>query len=428
MKTFILFWNPAISNCKAEDIQMMIDHEDHYGANWAVSEHEQAHIGNRFFMVRCGEGNTGIFESGYFSSEPYIDDDWSGKGRVVHYIDLTFDVVIDTESCPILTTEILLKEMPEFDWTGGHSGRVLPPKYENKLEGLWKKFLNEHESMFHRHAIKEDTPYSHNDDDDLYDHIYEDLYDDVDDEDDERNDGDGYDEEYGDEGYGNQGYGDQGCGDEEEEEGSEKITQIVSLQDNGEIIIEIRDRWEYVTSVRGRTWKEVSKKVDKALITKHIICIRNHYELENCSMPCSLIPQYIKALDIASWKHRVQKGKSGRPYFEHVARVANSCKTPQAIIVALLHDVVNETDTTLETLEKYGLSEFIVEAVSCLTHQDGESFDDYLERAAKNPISLEVLIADIEDQTNLMRWNEVDDADFEHLNTLHRYLKVNRMK
>ena len=75
--------------------------------------------------------------------------------------------MIDTESCPILTTDILQREMPDFDWTGGHSGRVLPSKYEETIESLWKNFLDEHESIFHRHAIRQ----LDNEDDDWEDDV-----------------------------------------------------------------------------------------------------------------------------------------------------------------------------------------------------------------------------------------------------------------
>ena len=62
MKTFILFWNPAISSYTPDDFQKEMEklsrHDFHF--NWSVWEHEKASLGDRFFMVRCGDGNTGI--------------------------------------------------------------------------------------------------------------------------------------------------------------------------------------------------------------------------------------------------------------------------------------------------------------------------------------------------------------------------------
>ena len=72
MKTFILFWNPEISSYTIERLREDLEVEQHV-SNWSVWEHKKAHKGDRFFMVRCGEGKTGICMSGFFSSEPYQD-------------------------------------------------------------------------------------------------------------------------------------------------------------------------------------------------------------------------------------------------------------------------------------------------------------------------------------------------------------------
>lgn len=80
MNTIILFWNPAISSYKLEHFQAEMEIIEFADMNWSVWEHEKAHTGDRFFMVRCGEGKTGICMSGYFISEPYRGEDWSGRG------------------------------------------------------------------------------------------------------------------------------------------------------------------------------------------------------------------------------------------------------------------------------------------------------------------------------------------------------------
>lgn len=156
MNTIILFWNPAISSYKLTDFQReLIGGEDAW-MNWSVWEHEKAHEGDRLFMVRCGEGNTGICMSGYFTSDPYQDEDWSGRGRVTFYMDLEPDVMIDSESLPILTTAALDKAIPEFDWFGGHSGRLLDPKLAEKLERLWSDFLKEQGDKLKPHVLRLD--------------------------------------------------------------------------------------------------------------------------------------------------------------------------------------------------------------------------------------------------------------------------------
>lgn len=155
-KTFILFWNPAISSFKMSDYQGLLDSRWEE-LNWSVWDYRQAQEDDRFFMVRCGEGNTGICMSGTFSSKPYYGEDWSGKGRDVHYMDLERDVVIHPDYCPILTTAELQTAIPDFDWTGGHSGRLLDEESAKKLERLWSEFLKKNEEMFLVRAARYDS-------------------------------------------------------------------------------------------------------------------------------------------------------------------------------------------------------------------------------------------------------------------------------
>ena len=159
MKTFILFWNPRVSSYKFEDLQRELEEMSEYynNMNWSVWEHDKAHAGDRFFMVRCGDGKTGICMSGYFSSEPYKDEDWSGRGRVTYYMDLEPDVMIHPEFLPILTTNELMNEIPTFDWTGGHSGRLLDDAFAEKLESLWKTFVEKNEEKFKIHAFRQEV-------------------------------------------------------------------------------------------------------------------------------------------------------------------------------------------------------------------------------------------------------------------------------
>ena len=109
MKTYILFWNPAVSSYKLENFQNEIEDTGYYGdMTWSIWEHKNASAGDRFFLVRCGDGNTGICMSGYFSSDPYQDEDWSGKERDTYYVNLEPDIMINPEYLPILTTAELV--------------------------------------------------------------------------------------------------------------------------------------------------------------------------------------------------------------------------------------------------------------------------------------------------------------------------------
>ena len=147
MNTFILYWNPQISNFKDEErtdfVRQLRDGAD-YEFNWAIWDWKLAKEGDRFFRVRCGMHNPaddGIIDSGYFLCEPYEDDDWSGRGRRVHYAEMEFDVVLDYNLCPILSSEKLDLRIPNFDWHGGHSGRVLDEFSADMLEKLWNQHV-----------------------------------------------------------------------------------------------------------------------------------------------------------------------------------------------------------------------------------------------------------------------------------------------
>lgn len=148
MKTYILFWNPAISSYKLDDFQKEMEDLGNADMNWSVWEYEKACAGDRFFMVRCGSGKTGICMSGYFSSNPYKGEDWSGRGRITYYMNLEPDYMINPDYLPILSTLDLVRDIPGFDWNGGHSGRLLDAKLAAKLEAIWKKFTDDHAEMF----------------------------------------------------------------------------------------------------------------------------------------------------------------------------------------------------------------------------------------------------------------------------------------
>lgn len=124
---------------------------------------------------------------------------------------------------------------------------------------------------------------------------------------------------------------------------------------------------------------------------------------------------YDLALLIAIRAHEGQKDKSEREYVMHPIRVAERCKNPRAKIVALLHDTIEDTDVTAEYLRSEGFPEEIIGAVLSVTKQEGESYEDFVCRAAENPIGKEVKIADLEDNMDIRRLKEITDEDVARL-------------
>ena len=145
--TFILMWNPAISSMTLENHNYGVEYLLTAYFNWSVWEYEKAKCGDRFFMVRVGDGNTGVVMSGVFDSHPYEAADWSGKGRRTFYMDMIPNLILNPETAPMITTKELQEAIPSFDWSGGHSGRLLTEEEARKMETLWQQFIEEHKDQ-----------------------------------------------------------------------------------------------------------------------------------------------------------------------------------------------------------------------------------------------------------------------------------------
>ena len=130
---------------------------------------------------------------------------------------------------------------------------------------------------------------------------------------------------------------------------------------------------------------------------------------------------YDKALQIAMRAHAGQKDKAGHDYIMHPIRVSERCGDLRAKIVALLHDTIEDTDVTADYLRKEGFTEEIVEAVLAVTRREGESYDEYVRRAAQNELGKMVKRADLEDNMDIRRLPELTDKDVERL---RKYLRA----
>lgn len=111
-----------------------------------------------------------------------------------------------------------------------------------------------------------------------------------------------------------------------------------------------------------------------------------------------------KVLKFMYKKHQNQVDKQGIPYVFHPFIVANSMETEDETIVALLHDVLEDTNTTVKELYELGLSQEIVSALLTMTHQEGEDYFDYIERISKNKLATKVKIADLHHNMDITRF------------------------
>lgn len=118
-----------------------------------------------------------------------------------------------------------------------------------------------------------------------------------------------------------------------------------------------------------------------------------------------------RAIVIATEAHAGVKDKGGSPYILHPLRVMALMDSDEARLVALLHDVVEDSPWTLDALREEGFSETVVLAVDAVTRRPGESYDEFVNRAGNNVIGRKVKIADLLDNCDLSRISSPTDRD-----------------
>jgi hypothetical protein len=128
-----------------------------------------------------------------------------------------------------------------------------------------------------------------------------------------------------------------------------------------------------------------------------------------------------KAALICVTNHAGQTDKAGQAYFQHPMRVAMRCATTEQKIVALLHDTIEDTSVTPEYLLEQGFPKDIVDGILSVTKREGESYDDFVKRAAQNPIGRVVKLHDLEDNLDVLRLQSLDGNGAERIN---KYLKA----
>ena len=122
--------------------------------------------------------------------------------------------------------------------------------------------------------------------------------------------------------------------------------------------------------------------------------------------------EYTKlAMKICFKAHAHQLDKSGLPYVFHPFHIAEQMKDEDTTIVALLHDVVEDSDITLDDLKKYGFSEDVISAVAAMTHSPNIDYMDYIAQVKKNPLAAAVKLEDLRHNSDLTRLEEVTAKD-----------------
>jgi (p)ppGpp synthase/HD superfamily hydrolase len=126
-----------------------------------------------------------------------------------------------------------------------------------------------------------------------------------------------------------------------------------------------------------------------------------------------------RAIAIAAQAHTGQLRMDGEPYILHPLRVMMRVGEMNAKIVAVLHDVVEDSAWTLDQLRSEGFAAEVVGAVDAVTHRQGEDYFAYVSRAAADPLARQVKLADLEDNMDIRRISHVRDKDLERVRRYH---------
>ena len=133
------------------------------------------------------------------------------------------------------------------------------------------------------------------------------------------------------------------------------------------------------------------------------------------------------AIDIAVSAHSGQFDKAGVPYILHPLRVMGGVKTVSEKIVGVLHDVVEDTDITLDDLlNKYKFPQYIVDAVDSVTARENESYNSFIQRVKLNKIGRKVKIVDLRDNSDLFRLHDIEEKHLSLMKRYHNAMKILR--
>ena len=116
-----------------------------------------------------------------------------------------------------------------------------------------------------------------------------------------------------------------------------------------------------------------------------------------------------KAIKISFNAHKNQVDKSGMPYVFHPFHLAEQMDDEYSVCVALLHDVIEDTDITIEDLKAEGFPKEVINAIELMTHSDSVLYLDYVKAIKNNSIARKVKLVDLKHNSDLSRLDNIDD-------------------
>ena len=133
--------------------------------------------------------------------------------------------------------------------------------------------------------------------------------------------------------------------------------------------------------------------------------------------------QVFKAMNIAYNAHNGQFDKARVPYIFHPIHLAEQMDTEEECIVALLHDVVEDTEVTFEDLEKE-FSKTIIDAIRLLTHDKSVDYMEYVKQLKNNPIAKKVKLADLRHNSDTTRLLKITEKDIKRVEKYKKAIQL----
>ena len=134
-----------------------------------------------------------------------------------------------------------------------------------------------------------------------------------------------------------------------------------------------------------------------------------------------------KARKIAIDSHSNQYDKTGSPYINHPLKVSEMMDSPETKIVALLHDVIEDTNISYDYLYLSGFPDEIINSISLLTKTNDTDIDEYFEKIKGDPVARAVKIGDLTHNMDESRWEE-PGVEWRNFNEEERKKRINWFK
>ncbi len=148
--TYLFVWNP--DKWKWTTLEKAIEEIQNSGKSterWSCRSYKTIKPGDRVFLARVGSEPRGIFAAGYVSSEPFLSKHWSGEDKDVFRVLIDFEVLLNPDKEPILTTDILkIGNLSKQQWTPQSSGISIRQELVEELEAVWFDFLTTQKIRF----------------------------------------------------------------------------------------------------------------------------------------------------------------------------------------------------------------------------------------------------------------------------------------